>query len=248
MKIEKISDNQISCTLSREELNFRKINIAELAYGSESASSLFREMLSKANREFGFKAEDIPLMIEAVPLPDEKLMLLITKVDDPEELDTRFARFAPLDSAAMDDDDDYAGSEEAVPIRADEMIEQFAKLYQAYPEDADGQAPEAMPLERKEPDFFQVYRFSTIDVVCRASRVLNGVYDSRNTLYKDSSDRPYLLVIHKGDHSPETFNKVCNILSEYGEHVRANAGTEAVFAEHCELILADHAVQALQAI
>lgn len=33
-------------------------------------------------------------MIEAIPMPNECIILDITKVSDPEELDTRFSRFS----------------------------------------------------------------------------------------------------------------------------------------------------------
>ena len=35
MKIEKINDNQIRCTLTREDLENHQIRISELAYGTE---------------------------------------------------------------------------------------------------------------------------------------------------------------------------------------------------------------------
>ena len=95
MKIEKVNENQIRCTLTREDLASRELKISELAYGTEKAKSLFRDMMQQANFEFGFEAEDIPLMIEAIPLNADCIVLIITKVEDPEELDTRFSRFAP---------------------------------------------------------------------------------------------------------------------------------------------------------
>ena len=94
MKIEKINDNQIRCTLTRDDLNNRQIKLSELAYGTEKAKELFRDMMQQAAIEFGFEADNIPLMIEAIPLPNECIVLIITKVEDPEELDTRFAKFA----------------------------------------------------------------------------------------------------------------------------------------------------------
>ena len=44
--------------------------------------------------EFGFEVDDIPLMIEAIPLSGENIILQIKKVEYPEELDTRFSRFS----------------------------------------------------------------------------------------------------------------------------------------------------------
>ena len=45
MKIEKVNENQIRCTLTREDLASRELKISELAYGTEKAKSLFRDMM-----------------------------------------------------------------------------------------------------------------------------------------------------------------------------------------------------------
>ena len=90
MKIEKVNDHQIRCTLTKADLADRELKISELAYGTEKAKSLFRDMMQQASYEFGFDADDIPLMIEAIPLNSDCIVLVITKVEDPEELDTRF--------------------------------------------------------------------------------------------------------------------------------------------------------------
>ena len=95
MKIERINENQIRCTLSNFDLSVRNMNLGELAYGSEKARNLFREMIPRAANEVGFEAEDIPLMVEAIPMANESVMLIITKMEDPEELDTRFSKFSP---------------------------------------------------------------------------------------------------------------------------------------------------------
>ena len=96
MKIEKLNENQIRCTLTRADLAERQLHLSELAYGTEKVKSLFHDMMQQAAFEFGFEAEDIPLMIEAIPASADSIVLIITKVEDPEELDARFSKFAPL--------------------------------------------------------------------------------------------------------------------------------------------------------
>ena len=54
-------------------------------------------MMQEAFREYGFTVDNSPLMIEAIPLSGETLVLIITRVDNPEELDSRFARFSSED-------------------------------------------------------------------------------------------------------------------------------------------------------
>ena len=106
MRIEKINDHQIRCTLNQKDLSDRELRISELAYGSEKAKALFRDMMQQASYEFGFEAEDIPLMVEAIPMYPDSLVLVITKVDDPDELDTRFSHFTDDDSDFENGDDD----------------------------------------------------------------------------------------------------------------------------------------------
>ena len=95
MKIEKLNENQIRCTLTHADLAARHLKLSELAYGTEKAKSLFHDMMQQASFDFGFEAENIPLMIEAIPSSADSIVLIITKVEDPEELDTRFSKFTP---------------------------------------------------------------------------------------------------------------------------------------------------------
>ena len=92
MKIEKINENQIRCTLTKEDLDSHQIRISELAYGTEKAKRLFRDMMQQAQIQFGFEADNIPLIIEAVPVSNECIMLIVTKVEDPEELEVSLLR------------------------------------------------------------------------------------------------------------------------------------------------------------
>ena len=93
MKIERINDNQIRCTLTGQDLADRHLKLSELAYGTDKAKRLFRDMMQQASCELGFEADDIPLMIEAIPLSGGSIILNVTKVEYPEELDTRFSNF-----------------------------------------------------------------------------------------------------------------------------------------------------------
>lgn len=133
MKIERLSENSIRCTLNRADLDSRELKISELAYGTEKAKSLFKDMIAQASFECGFDAEDIPLMIEAIPVSPDCIVLVITKVEDPEELDTRFSKFAPSDeeddySDMLDSDDDIHGIDDGSSLlnRINEALNQEA--------------------------------------------------------------------------------------------------------------------------
>ena len=133
MKIERLSENSIRCTLNRADLDSRELKISELAYGTEKAKSLFKDMIAQASFECGFEADDIPLMIEAIPVSPDCIILVITKVEDPEELDTRFSKFAPSDededyADMLDSDDDMHGMDDGSSLlnRINEALNQDA--------------------------------------------------------------------------------------------------------------------------
>ena len=90
MKIEKISETQVKFILNQTDLTERNIKINELAYGSEKMQDLFREMLEQALHECGFQPENnVPLMIEAIPLSTESIMIIVTKVNSTEDFDSK---------------------------------------------------------------------------------------------------------------------------------------------------------------
>lgn len=239
MKIEKVNENQIRCTLTREDLASRQLKVSELAYGTEKAKNLFRDMMKQANYEFGFEAEDIPLMIEAIPLNSECIVLIVTKVEDPEELDTRFARFSP--SVTEELDEALAHPDEA----ADEIFDMFRHLQNAQDEEvvpADAPKSDTASTQKERT---RIFRFANLAQVLEACSVIVGGYTGASTLYKDTKHSQYLLVLKQGDSSPEIFDRTCNIISEYGSIRRAPIGSSAFLAEHCEILIAENAVASL---
>ena len=61
MKIEKVNDNQIRCTLTKADLADRELKLSEIAYGTEKAKNLFRDMMQQAALKFGFEADNISM-------------------------------------------------------------------------------------------------------------------------------------------------------------------------------------------
>ena len=91
----------------------------------------------------------------------------------------------------------------------------------------------------------KLFRFQDIDTVIRLAHVLGDFYTETNHLYKNPTDHKYYLVLSKGEHSPEDFNKVCNILTEYSTQLKYSEAEQAYFEEHFDTIVAGNALQAL---
>jgi adapter protein MecA 1/2 len=235
MKIERINDNQIRCTLTSSDLSVRNLNLGELAYGSEKARNLFREMIQKASNEVGFEAEDIPLMVEAIPLSNESVMLVITKIEDPEELDTRFSKFSPLS-------DELAPS---LSHLASELLEGAGDLSRLFGDSfASALSDNSLQEESQEASAsMRIYSFDSLDQVSEAAQVVSGLYDGINTLYKKPDTSQYYLVVKNEGCEALAFSRVCNILAEYGTKIRHEYASEAYYVEHYEVICKDKALE-----
>ena len=256
MKIEKINDNQIRCTLTMSDLASRKINLGELAYGSEKARNLFRDMMMEAYQKFGFNVDNVPIMIEAVPMSSEGIVLIITKVEDPEELDTRFSRFTmPRES--------QAGGKE--PAGADDILD---AVHRAIEKRKKNSKPKTGEKRQEEPaeeagmessekagdgpedaglDILRSYVFARMDDVLQAAASIGGFYTGDNTLYH-MKNGSYVLTLHKCGNTPGAFNKVCNIMSEYGAGRKVTAASEAYMREHEQVVISDCALQKLSQV
>ena len=245
MRIEKLNDHQIRCILTREDLSSREINLLELAYGSDKAKSLFREMLQKASYECGFEANDLPIMIEAIPTSVDSITLIITKVEDPEELDTRFAKFTPGGASS-----EGASALSALKLEgADDILNLLRKIREAHKALTQGEAEatEADETEEEElPDaMMRMYCFQSLDDVIRAAHILRGIFHGENSLYKHPATGEYLLLADSEGHTPEEFNRICNTLSEYANTMKYSAGMQAYLSEHGTAIVLNEALQRL---
>lgn len=240
MKIEKLNENQIRCTLTHADLAARHLKLSELAYGTEKAKSLFRDMMQQASFDFGFEADDIPLMIEAIPASADSIVLIITKVEDPEELDTRFSKFTPFGESDPAHESPFSKLE-----GAEEFLDLLNKVKEAAAGVAAGAAQE--PQEKKAPEAVpaKLFSFENIDRVIDASRLIAGMYQGRNTLYRDPGNEIYILALTQSEHTSNEFNKICNMLSEYGTLERVSGSVLAFLEEHCETVVSTDAVQKL---
>ena len=281
MKIERLNENQIRCTLNKSDLASRQLKINELAYGSDKAKELFRDMMQQASYELGFEAEDTPLMIEAIPVSSECIVLIVTKVDNPEELDTRFSRFSPSDSdddnfdfddietiegndysdfslpTANEELDECAATDEA-GLPEDELMNIFNRVKEYFNKDSDNKASQPSPSQpsgkgttdrpehRESANISRVFSFSSLDDITNAACIIDTFYKDSNSVYKNPSDRRYYLCISKTKCNSKDFNKVCNILSEYGQKESGFDNHIGFFAEHCECIIAEHALHILR--
>lgn len=273
MKLERLSENQIRCTLYKSDLADKELHLTELAYGTEKAKELFRELMQQASSELGFEVDNVPLMIEAIPVSPECLILVITKVEDPEELDTRFSRFTrPSDVEDVydedEDDDENDGGLGLIDESEDEsmaennpvngllkaigglaedlsglMSGKGVKSVQSGSDASDRRSEIQQPVEQ--PEIFRIYAFKNLDQVILSAKLVKDIYDSENSLYKNPRDSHFYLYMTKDKNTDNEFVKTCNLLGEYSSRVRATYATPSHMREHYKLIIDANALQTL---
>ena len=215
MKIERINENQIRCTLSRSDLASHQIKISELAYGSEKTRDLFEDMMNQAFEECGFDASDLPVMIETIPVSMDCIILMITKVEEPDEIDTAF-------SGLMNWDDVISGVEE----------DGIRPLRDILPQ------PVSKSLER-------IFSFDDLDRVIDLAHCVGGFYRGLNTLFRNPADGKYYVILTNSGCTASDFGCVLNAASEYGSKDPSGFAKGAFIKEHFDVIIRKKALQKL---
>lgn len=237
MKIEKISDNKIRCTLSKHDLDSRNIKISELAYGTLKVRKLFRDMMKQAAQEYGFDTYNSPLLIEAIPISDTDIVLNISRVDDPDELDTRFSRFTPVNLSEDDNSE--------IPLNDNTKLNEF-NINTVY----DRIDRLENLTENENADFPSSYYytayflFDNLNDIITASRLILPYYTGGNSSLNKIKNE-YLLLLQKQDIDKESFNYICNLLSECGRQIDLSFPQRLYYANASQTIIENKAVEQL---
>lgn len=240
MKIEKVNEHQIRCTLTQADLASRELKLSELAYGSEKAKELFKDMMEKANDEYGFDADNIPLMIEAIPVNSECIVLIITKVEDPEELDTRFSKFAP----SVHEESDEADSLNTVEETAED-IASISDLFNKFKNATLGNSDAKTALKAFDGIAFSFDSITELASVCKS---VSKFFTAESSLYRDNNTGSYLLSVNRGKLDVADFVQACNMFSEYGALSQGKLISESYIREHYEVICSKNAISTLSEI
>lgn len=225
MRIEKINSNQIKCVLNKEDLLSRHINVSELAYGSDKAQELFKDMIKKASYEFGFETENIPLMIEAVPLSSDGIMLIMTKVDNPDDLDDTFTGLSFPSARTFKKKEDTKEALLPEHIHSKEHNDEIA-------------------IDHNISAFF-VYGFNNLDDISTAVKSLSPYSFNQSRVYKSNSSYKYLLSIQTDSVIKSDCRVIRGLLSEYGEAIHCRKTKLDYYDEHYVIIIKDSAIDKL---
>ena len=136
---------------------------------------------------------------------------------------------------------------------ADDILGLFRKMKGDAPkteEKKEGTSESPVSVTREAPakisvDLTKLFEFGKLDQVETLAHVLNGYYRGENDLYHNLQRNRYVLMVHKSSHTPEEFNKVCNIASEYALQRTYTNAIGSYYTEHGRLIIKGNALQVL---
>lgn len=251
MKIELINENQIKCTLNRSDLAGHHIRLSELAYGTEKTRDLFQDMMDQAFTEFGFEATE-SLMIEAIPVSMDCIVLMITKIDDPEEMDQGFTGLSNMADFIMQhsdaDDDPDKELDELIDSLSDEnFFEDSGEKEVSESRKIPLNAEPASVLKKSAP-LEKIYSFDSLEILIEFAHAAGGDFKGRSSVYKCADDGRYYMLLVNSTRSINKFGHICSVALEYGRKESGGSSRRAYFNEHFELIIAENALSVLAGI
>jgi len=224
LKIERISDNQVKFILDNSDLLEKNIKITELAYGSEKTQVLFREMLDRAYAECGFEVENVPIMIEAIPVASDSIIVIVTKVANGGDIEAKFNNFFPKPNA-----------DNKTP-RSNDFGRQMANPF-AKPPTKQPPAPKRVPKEN-----VYVYSFKQIDDAISLCVRIVDIFEGQSSMYK-YNDNYFMVFDNRRVAKPTRGLRL--ILNEYGKKHVSGEITKFYLTEHGETMIAADAVRLL---
>ena len=234
MKIEKLNDFQIRCTLNAQDLKEKQLGITDIAFCSDKAKSLFRDMMQHAARDYGFVIPSASsLMVELRATSPDDLVLTITCISGPEDMSrflsgTAFKNQGPV----------FGGFGSMAKGGNTSYMEKYKSLFEKAL--SSGEAPAAADREQ-----VRSFRFDSLDDAISASKAVGGEYEGINSLYRFGSGNNYQLLLHYDKEKEKEYTAACGIISEYGLGLTCTEATENYLKEHGGLILENEAIRIL---
>jgi len=219
MEIEKISDEQIKFTLDKSDLEERDIQISDLAYGSEKSQELFKEIMEEAVTHCGFSADGrMPLVVEAVPMSDERLMIIVTKASSKEAIHER------LDALSR--------------TRGDRKFVEKPIIQ----EETETETVESQEDVRR----VVAYVFASLDDVASAAVQVQAAYcEAGESALVKHQGKLYLLLDFASAETKNRPHEFEYTLSDFGQRHSTSALSNVYLREHGEMLIASGAVQKL---
>ncbi len=269
MKLERVNDKQIRCTLEKEDLEKKHLSITDLLRGTPKAKEFFQTIMMRASIELGFEVKNSPLMIEAFPAQSgNAFVLLITKIADED---------ADQDYMMDDDEDDWNDDLGNIPMSlsasdkellthliAEETAEISASNLEEDHElggmlamNNDGtrshyleppilkEYRQAEQAKQKTEEAYSVYRFDNLSTVITVCKRFNTSDMGAVSVYKDPEQAMYYMVFSSKSYPKEKWYYLDSALCELGYRCQMEHNMLSYYQEHYICIANKNAITKL---
>lgn len=239
LKLQRINEKQIKCTITKEDLEQRQILPSDLRYGSNATKRLFSEVLKSAKERFNFSQDNDALTIEAIPTENDSIDIVITKDNFPDELDTRFAEFSKSDIAVP-----------VIPDGEDLAVPTFdpSDLYKSYVgrKKTKIERPGSVSAETETTN--NLFVFESMDDLITVAKVLSPTFNGESKLTRFADTNELILDLTYTTSVSEKLDKTSAVLADFDTPVILNAPAKAAIKEHGEVVIDTNAVEVLASL
>ncbi len=247
MRFEKINENKLKIELTKEDLVEHNIKISDIAFGADNSRKLLHEIMTQAFDELGFEADNLPLVIEAVPTSGYSINIFITKIKDEAELEENLGKVAKQKEKNLEGLnllEKFTNEFEAVRDKLKESeSEHKEKAKESFKDTNNDNSKGKNSLQKSILEKTEIiYKFETLDDVIEVSQALNG-YTGKSCLYKHSE--VYYLFLNAKGFSKSDIVRLRLTLDEFGDFVSTHKVAKGFLNEHGTIILKSDVVKKL---
>ncbi len=252
MRFQSVDENKIKIEITKEDLDERDLKIVELAYGSDKAREFFQEIMELAYDELGFDVNNIPILVEAVPMSLEEICIYVTKVTNPNELEKKLTSMPPKDSKnnhtmnleelrkKLEEARDNVMGDITSNKKTKNEVDEF--MEQSNLENEEIIEPKVSKSNRININI-AIFSFENIDDASFATKRIPSDIEFKSSLILNK-DRYYLTMETKKVTDQE-FIKIENFLHEYGNKHISTIESKHYLLEHGEIIIKKDAIKVL---
>lgn len=247
MKIKRINDNTISCTITPEDLRANGFELDDFFDRKKEAVEFIRQTVAQIALSENFDLQGELTTMRVSVLPDHSLNLLITREDSREGAAQEVRRLArSIFDSIVSKAAEKAGKEESDQENSpsDSLMKSLLSENQEK-QDRKGTDQTDQKTEEKAPligDSFMFSFYSVRDAMdCCKLFADAGPVDS--SFYYLREDDVYFLILRRTAYTPAEFNRCVLSANEFGELVTSEEQYIAFVTEHGVCVAQNHAVE-----
>lgn len=168
MEFWKINNKALRCILNFDELREQNIRLEDMMSGTKHAREFLNEIIIQACLELDMELGGQKLSVHVMPLPDERIDLLISELDDTDI--NKGSMSEPNETSAANDLSEYA------PV---------------------SQSPTISPEQMNKKLLFAAYRFPSLEPITQFSKRVAGNYCRQSFLFKEPRSEIYYLCFYE---------------------------------------------------